>query len=64
MTDHRRSADFSAAIEELRRLAREPYESPQELVRLRHRVSSERKRAHLGILERVARQANVDLRPI
>lgn len=64
MTDHRTSADFGAAIEELRRLAREPYESPQELVRLRHRITTERRRAHLGILERVAKQAQVDLQPI
>jgi hypothetical protein len=64
MADRRKSADFSAAIEDLRRLAREPYESSHELVRLRHRITSERKRAHQSILERVAKQANVDLQPI
>jgi hypothetical protein len=64
MTDHERSVRFGAAIDELRRLAREPYESSQELRRLRQRISSERSRAHRRILERVAKQANVDLQPI
>jgi hypothetical protein len=64
MTDHDLGARFSTAIDELRRLAREPYEPSEELRRLRRRVSSARSRAHRGILERVARQANVDLQPI
>jgi hypothetical protein len=64
MTDKPGSTDFSAAIEELRQLAREPYESPAEMVRLRHRISTERQRAHRNILERVAKQANVDLQLI
>src|SRR5262249_44731444 len=58
------NAAFTDAIEELRRLAREPYEPSQELLRLRHRISNERRRAHRGIIERVAKQANVDLEPI
>jgi hypothetical protein len=58
------NAAFNDPIEELRRLAREPYEPSKELLRLRHRISSERRRAHQSILERVAKQANVDLQPI
>jgi hypothetical protein len=64
MTIHRNTTDLNAAIEELRRLAREPYQPAPELQRLRHRISSERKRVHQGILERVAKQAGVDLQPI
>jgi hypothetical protein len=64
MTNHQKGDDLSAAIEELRRLAREPYEPSQELLRLRQRISSERQRTHHSILERVAKQANVDLQPI
>jgi hypothetical protein len=64
MTNHRESADFSDAIDELRRLAREPYERQDELVQLRKRISTERGRAHRSILEHLAREAQVDLKPI
>ena len=64
MADHRNLSEFSDAIEELRRLAREPHEASQELQRLRHRIASERARAHQNILDRVAEQAHIELKPI
>lgn len=64
MRNHEKSAALTAAIDEVRRLAREGYESPAELVRLRQRVASERQRTHRRILEQVAAQAHVDLQPI
>lgn len=65
MAKHRKKPDhFKTAIDELRRLAREPYESSKELVQLRKRITSERGRAHRRILERVAKEAHADLRPI
>jgi hypothetical protein len=56
--------DCTAAIDDLRRLAREPFEVPRELLRLRNRITMERERSHRRILETIARQANVDLQPI
>jgi hypothetical protein len=55
---------YHDAIESLRRLARAPYETPPELLRLRHRIRSERTRTHRSILERISQQAHVDLEPI
>lgn len=57
-------SDYSAAIEELRHLAREPFETPRELLRLRQRIATERERSHRRILETVAQQAHVDLQSI
>ena len=62
--DTQTRADLNPILDQLRRLARGPYESQPELVRLRQRISSERQRAHRRILERVAEQAHVDLQPI
>jgi hypothetical protein len=64
ITDQELSVDVKNEIEELRRLARQPYETPPALLQLRQRVSSERARTHHSILERVAKQAGVDLKPI
>jgi hypothetical protein len=65
MTNHHKNYDdYKDAIDELRRLAREPYEASDELVKLRKRITSERGRVHRGILERVAQQAHVDLQSI
>jgi hypothetical protein len=65
MANQRPSPDkYSEAIDELRRLARAPFETPKELLRLRHRITNERARTHRRILERIAKQAHVDLEPI
>jgi hypothetical protein len=65
MANQRPSPDnYSEAIDELRRLARAPFETPKELLRLRHRMTNERARTHRRILERIAKQAHVDLEPI
>jgi hypothetical protein len=64
MPNTKTSTDLKPILDQLRRLARGPYESQPELVRLRQRISSERQRAHRRILERVAEQAHVDLQPI
>ena len=55
---------YSDAIAELRRLARDPFETPPELQKLRHRIASERTKTHRKILERIAQQAHLDLEPI
>ena len=65
MTNQRQSPDkYSEAIDALRRLARAPFETPEELLRLRHRITNERARTHRQVLERIAQQAHVDLEPI
>jgi hypothetical protein len=64
MPNTQTSKDLKAILDQLQRLARGPYESQPELVRLRKRISSERHRAHRKILEQVAKQAHVDLQPI
>ncbi len=65
MTNQRQSPDkYSEPIDALRHLARAPFETPEELLRLRHRITNERARTHRGILERIAQQAGVDLEPI
>ena len=64
MTGPQHGTDIDAVIREMRELAREPYEPSPGLLRLRHRIASERRSAHQGILERVAKEAGVDLDPI
>ncbi len=65
MTNQRQSPDkYSEAIDALRRLARAPFETPKELLRLRNRITNERARTHRRSLERIAQQADVDLEPI
>src|SRR5262245_35785819 len=63
MAKHKKP-DHTAVIEDMRGLAREPFDRPQELVKLRHRITVERDRSHRKILDTFARGANVDLQPI
>jgi hypothetical protein len=56
--------DYTAAIEEMRGLAREPFDKPEELIKLRHRITVERDRSHRKIIDTFAKAANVDLQPI
>ncbi|MGQ0575788.1 MAG: hypothetical protein ACT4RN_16530 [Pseudonocardia sp.] len=56
--------EYREPVEDLRRLAREGLEPPEELSRLRDGISAERARSHREILESVAEQAGVDLASI
>lgn len=65
MPNQQQSAShYSVAIDELRRLARERFETPTKLLQLRRRIATGRAHAHRQILERIAQQAHVDLQPI
>lgn len=59
MTDQ--TTDYAAAVEQLRRLAREPFEVPAELRRLRHRIESEREKTHHQMMERLTKETRLDL---
>jgi hypothetical protein len=58
------SRDYDAAIEELRRLAREPFEIDEEQQELRARRAAERAASNGKVLEEIARRAPGDLRVI
>lgn len=64
MTKTQPPAEHSTAIEALRHRAREPYQIPRALQRLRHRITRERERSHRRILETVAERAQIDLHSI
>jgi hypothetical protein len=51
-------------LHEMLRDANQRHLVPPELINLRHRITTERHRTHWNIIERVAREANVDLKPI
>ena len=59
MTDQ--TPDYAAVIEQLRRLARGPFEVPEELRRLRHRIEREREKTHHQMVERLAKEARIDI---
>jgi hypothetical protein len=63
-TEKRSRSKYSEPISELRRLARSPFETPPELVELRRRIVTERARTHRDLLEKIAKQAKIDLGPI
>jgi len=56
--------DYRATIEELRRLAREPFETSEELQQLHSRIATERELSQGRILEGIAQQTHVDLKLI
>jgi hypothetical protein len=60
MTDQ--TTHYAAVVEQLRRLAREPFEVPEELRRLRHRIESEREKTHHQMVERLAKEARIDIK--
>ena len=55
------TTDYPAVVEQLRRLAREPFEVPEELLRLRHRIESEREKTHHQMVKRLAKEAGIDV---
>jgi hypothetical protein len=57
----KQTTDYTPVVEQLRRLAREPFEVPEELHRLRHRIESERDKTHHQMVERLAKEAKVDI---
>src|SRR3954468_21936444 len=57
----KQTTDYAPVVEQLRRLAREPFEVPEELHRLRHRIESERDKTHHQMVERLAKEAKVDI---
>lgn len=59
MTDQ--TTDYATAVEELRRLAREPFQVPDELRRLRHRIEREREKTHQQMAERLAKETGIDV---
>lgn len=59
MTDQ--TPDYAAVVEQLRRLARGPFEVPEELRRLRHRIEREREKTHHQMVERLAKEARIDI---
>jgi hypothetical protein len=55
------TTDYTGVVEQLRRLAREPFEVPEELRRLRHRIEGEREKTHHQMMERLAKETHIDL---
>jgi hypothetical protein len=53
--------DYGAAVEELRRLAREPFEVDEELQELRARLATEREASKGRLLEEIVQWAPIDL---
>jgi hypothetical protein len=56
--------DYGAAVEELRRLAREPFEVDEEQQELRARLATEREASKKRLLEEIVQWASIDLRAI
>ncbi|HKU61135.1 MAG TPA: hypothetical protein VJQ44_07965 [Gemmatimonadales bacterium] len=52
---------YKPVIEQLRRLAREPFEVPDELRQLRRRIETERDKTHHHMVERLAKETKVDI---
>lgn len=61
MTKDVQQVEFSAQINQMQHLAREPFQAPEELVQLRRRIKTERERTHDGIIKTIAKEARVDL---
>ena len=51
-------------LKEMLRDANQGHSMPQDLINLRNRINTQRHQTHWKIIERVAREANVDLTPI
>jgi hypothetical protein len=58
----KQTTDYAPVIEQLRRLAREPFDVPDELRQLRHRIESERDKTHHQMVERLAKDAKIDIK--
>ena len=57
----KQTTDYKPVIEQLRRLAREPFEVPDELRQLRHRIETERDKTHHHMVERLAKETKLDI---
>jgi hypothetical protein len=55
------TTDYAAVVTQLRRRAREPFEVPEELRQVRHRIESEREKTYQQIMERLAKEARIDI---
>jgi hypothetical protein len=57
----KKPTDYAPVIQQLRRLAREPFEVPDELRQLRRRIETERDKTHHHMLERLAKETKLDI---